>query len=173
MKKIIVIITFIVISIPAFSQSNWTATIVEGEKAYSITSTDSNGNKCNILVFYKDYGLIEAWFTMPDRIVEHEEFLVYGGDHFVTHTISYNLVFIENDNPKIIELWGRDWSCIGNNKLDKKLDTIISSTIVANVALGSSSFFDNIVNSQNPVMLELPTKTGTLVFIVPTLNIRK
>lgn len=169
MKKILVILTFFVISIPAFSQSNWTATIVEGEKAYSITSIDSKGNKCNILVFYKDYGLTEAWFTIPGKIVEHEEFLVPVGDHFVTHTISYNLVFIENDKPKIIELCGRDWSCIGNNKLDKKLDTIISSTIVADAALGSASFFDNIVNSQNPVILELPTKTETLVFIVPIL----
>ena len=173
MKKILVILTFIVISIPAFSQSSWTPTIIEGEKTYSITSTDSKGNKCNILVFYNDYGLREAWFTMPGKIVEHEECLVPLGEHFVTHTTSYSLVFIENDKPKAIKLWGRDWSCIGNNQLDKKLETIISSTIVADAALGSAPFFDNIVNNQNPVILELPTKTEILVFIAPALNIRK
>ncbi len=176
MKKIFAILMTVVICFPVFSQSNWTPIIVEGKKAYSITSTDTKGNKCNILLFYDDD---EAWFTMPDKIVEHDEYLVpvkvlaqFGeyDEKFVIHTVSYDFTYIEDNTPETIQLWGRNWSCMMNDKLDQKLDTIISSTIVV-CSLGSSPFFDYIMKSQGPVVLKLPTATGDLIFRVPVLKI--
>ena len=162
MKRIIICLFALFAYVSAYSQANWTSTTVEGQKAYTITSADSKGNQCSILLFYEDYGFTEAWFTIPKNKVEHEDLPRFS--------VYWHFTYTENNKQETVELGGRNWSCIGNDKLDKKLETIVGSTIVVDGALGAAPFFMYITKSQEPVVLKLPTSSGDLTFTVPVLK---
>lgn len=163
MKRFLTVLMAIIVSAPLFAQPNWTRATVEGQNAYSITSTDSKGHECHILLFYADYGFLEAWFTLPGQIVEHEDMPRFSVYWYFSYT--------HKSRSETAELGGRNWSSIGNAKLDQKLEGIISSTIVADGALGAAPFFEYITKSEKPVVIKLPTASGDLVFTVPVLKL--
>ena len=99
---------------------------------------------------------------MPKKKVVHEDLPRFSVYWYFTYT--------ENNKQETVELGGRDWSCTGNEKINKKLEAIINSTIVADAAIGAAPFFHFITKSQKPVVLKLPTSTGDLVFTVPVLE---
>ena len=162
MKTVFTLLAFLVSCFTAISQPNWSSITIEGQKAYSISCLDSKGNKCDILLFYNDTGFIEAWFTMPNKVVEHEDMPRFS--------VYWRFSYTDNNKQETVELGGRYWSCLENDKLDQKLEKISDSTIVVSGALGSAPFFEYITKSQKPVVLILPTASGDLYFTVPVLE---